>query len=193
MHEYEYVSSLSSYIQDFLHEKRALGYKYRTEEYVLRRFDSYWYRSGNPESINQENLAGWLQQSPTEGKSRLSQRICTVRLLILFMKGLGINSCVPYEKIRRAKPAVHIMSSDEIISLFNVIDAYFPSREKRDTARMAREYGVLFRLILTVHGGRIRCMHAVMTFISKEKTSTFMTPKEIKTGSYTWLKIWQHY
>ncbi len=66
MREYEYVSSLSPYIQDFLYKKRALGYKYRTEEYVLRRFDSYWYDSGNPESISQENLAGWLRQSSME-------------------------------------------------------------------------------------------------------------------------------
>lgn len=149
MKDFVYGSVLSPYIQGLLDEKRALGYKYDVEAYVLHRFDQYWAEAnGDSANITLETLTGWLKQLPTEGKSSQSQRICTVRQLSIYMNGIGIASYIPTDRIRRSRPIVHILTKDEIQGLFRVIDNYAPSRPSKDTARMASEYRVIFRLIL---------------------------------------------
>ena len=42
MKENSFDSALSPYIQGLLDQKRALGFKYITEEHILRSFDRYW-------------------------------------------------------------------------------------------------------------------------------------------------------
>jgi len=41
MNAYTFSSALAPYIQGLLNQKRFLGYKYDTEEYVLRSLDCY--------------------------------------------------------------------------------------------------------------------------------------------------------
>lgn len=150
MKSYPFTSVLSPYLQGFLDEKRALGFKYETEEYVLHRFDQYWSEvNGQLAEITMESLSGWIKQRPSEGKSSQSQRICVVRQFSLYMNGIGIVSYIPTEKIRRPRPIVHILSMAEIEELFHVIDSYHPARPTVETSRMANEYKVIFRLILT--------------------------------------------
>ena len=80
MKNYPFTSVLSSCLQGFIGEKRALGFKYEVEEYVLHRFDRYWSEeNGQSAEITMESLAGWVKQRPTEGKASQSQRICVVR------------------------------------------------------------------------------------------------------------------
>ena len=149
MKDFDFESALSPYIQGLLDEKRALGYKYDVEAYVLRRFDQYWVKTiGDSAKITPETLAGWLKQLPTEGRSSQSQRIWVVRQLALYMNGIGIASYIPTDRIQRSRPVIHILTKDEIHELFHVIDDYAPSRPSKDTARMASEYRVIFRLIL---------------------------------------------
>jgi len=149
MKDFVFESVLSPFIQGLLDEKRTLGYKYDVEAYVLRRFDRYWAETiGDSVKITPEALAGWLKQLPTEGKSSQSQRIWVVRQLSLYMNGIGIASYIPTDRIRRSRPVIHILTKDEIHELFRVIDGYAPSRPSKDTAHMASEYRVIFRLIL---------------------------------------------
>ena len=42
MKEHLFKSALAPYIQGLLDQKRALGFKYDTEEYFLGKFDKYW-------------------------------------------------------------------------------------------------------------------------------------------------------
>lgn len=86
----EFKSRLAPYIQGLLDQKRALGFKYDVEEYVLGRFDKYWLETnGNSEDVTIESLAGWCRQLPTEGKSSQAMRISVVRQLALYMNGQG--------------------------------------------------------------------------------------------------------
>lgn len=150
MKNYPFTSALASYFQGFLDEKRALGFKYETEEYVLHSFDRYWSEeNGQSVEITMESLAGWVKQRPTEGKSFQSQRIRVIRQLCLYMNGIGMVAYISTEKIRRPRPIVHILSMSEIKELFHVIDLYHPARPTVETARMTNEYRVIFRLILT--------------------------------------------
>ena len=41
MKDFDFESALSTYIHEFLDLKRAMGYKYDVNAYLLRRFDQY--------------------------------------------------------------------------------------------------------------------------------------------------------
>ena len=143
-------SSISDYLQSFIDYKRALGYKYGSEAYILHRFDDYWEEEcGSETVITRESLEGWVEKQPNEGASSRSARISVVRQFALFMNGMGKESYVPMEKYVKDHPVIHILSSEEIIDLFRAIDEYTPKRYPIFSIRMRTEYKVLFRLILT--------------------------------------------
>ncbi|WMJ90192.1 tyrosine-type recombinase/integrase [Anaerocolumna sp. MB42-C2] len=145
-----YSSELSVYINGLIDEKRALGYKYNTEAYVLARFDRYWVEQGytSPE-ITIDRLEKWLSPSKKESVSSVSQRVYTVKQLALYMNARNISAYIPLNKEKRHKPVIHILDSGEIKELFSVIDQYRPARPTAETLRMVAEYKVIFRLILT--------------------------------------------
>ena len=144
-------SVLGSDIDSFINQKRALGYKYNTEEYILHRFDAYWERTnGSSDSVTMESLSGWVKQLPTEGKTSQYTRIHIVKQLMAFRNSIGKPSYVPMDKIKCLKhPVVHVLSADEIQELFAEIDSFRPKRPTTETLRISKEYPVLFRLILT--------------------------------------------
>ncbi len=145
-----FKSALAPYIQGLLDQKRALGFKYDTEEYVLGKFDKYWIETnGDTDTITMEALSGWVKQRPTEGKSTQSLRISVVKQLAIYMNGIGKVSYIPMDRIRCPKPVIHILTIPEIIDLFRVIDSFKPKKQSPGVTRMADGYRLIFRLILT--------------------------------------------
>ena len=127
--ENSFDSALSPYIQGLLDQKRALGFKYITEEYILRSFDRYWCeKNGGMAVITQESLEGWRKRRETEGITSQSIRISTVRQLSLYMNSIGIESFVPTDKYVKTHPAIHILSLSEISELFQIIDSWHPKK-----------------------------------------------------------------
>ena len=150
MKEHLFKSALAPYIQGLLDQKRALGFKYDTEEYFLGKFDKYWTETnGNSDTITMDTLSGWVKQRPTEGKSTQSIRISVVKQLAIYMNGIGIESFIPMDRIRCPRPVVHVLTAPEIIELFRVIDSYEPRKQSPEVTRMAEGYRVIFRLIIT--------------------------------------------
>ena len=83
---YIYQSSIASFIDGFLKEKRSMGYDYSTEEMLLRRFDQYCVNSGLAgNEISREFLSDWMKQSDTEGHFYQAKRISVVRQLLFYM------------------------------------------------------------------------------------------------------------
>ena len=68
--KYTYTSVLGPYIDDFINEKRALGYIYNAEAYELYRLDNYWndHCYSDP-CMSFEMLDEWLSAKPGEGKT----------------------------------------------------------------------------------------------------------------------------
>lgn len=146
-----FTSILAEDIQTFINMKRALGYKYVSEEYVLCKFDKYWkHTNGDSDSITMESLAEWVKQMPTEGKTSQYSRINIIKQFLIFRNSLGKASYIPMNKIKcPRRPVVHVLSQDEINALFYEIDTYRPARPSSETLRISKEYPVLFRLLLT--------------------------------------------
>ena len=159
MRNYVYSSSLADYLHGFIDYKRALGYKYDVEAYVIHRFDEYWKENNSSRTeITRESLSGWMERTPGEEVSSRSSRISVVRQLAIYMNGMGINAYIPPDKYVKTHPIVHVLSMDEISELFQVIDSYMPKRYPGFYPRMRQGYKVLFRLIL---GTGLRRMEAV--------------------------------
>lgn len=144
-----FKSSLSDDIQKFLNMKRALGYKYDDEEYILRLFDTYWIQhNGESQSATMDSLAEWVKQRPTEGKSFQYARVQLVKQLMEFRNSRGKLSYVPMDKIKCPKhPVIHVLNRDEIQALFQGIDAFRPTRPTSETLRISKEYPAALRLI----------------------------------------------
>lgn len=144
---YPYQSVLAPYIQDYISEKRALGFIYNVKGYQLYRFDQYWIRSGYEDArMTSERLEEWACALPGESKSSQSSRVGAARGLAVYLNTLGMESYVPIISIGSDHRQIHLLDKTELRELFSVIDAYVPRSIARSDYRMADEYPIMFRL-----------------------------------------------
>lgn len=150
-----YQSSLSKYITDFINEKRSLGYKYNTQEILLKSFDTYWFSHCYPcQGITRESINDWITKKDSEGAGGLHGRISVVREFSKYLNGIGIPSFIPMCETKYHAPLPHIFTAEELRSLFNEIDTDTTNNNTNYSKRIANECPVLFRLIY-LHGLRI--------------------------------------
>ena len=150
MNASKFNSVMAPYIKGLLDQKRALGYKYDVEEYVLGCFDKYWVQSnGKVDTITEETLSDWMKQRETEGKSSQAMRISIVRQLALYMNGQGKDAYIPECRIRCPHPVAYVLTPSEINAFLSAVDAFAPRRQSPAVTRMADGYRVIFRLYLT--------------------------------------------
>lgn len=146
--EFIFESAIASYINGFIEEKRALGYKYVNESKWMKKFDTYWFEHGYGETgLTVDNLSGWVRKRDCEGAKCLATRISVIRQFSLYLNGLGISSYFPPIEVRYSKPLIHLLNKAELKELFQRIDEYTPGRGNDTSNRMRNEYPVLFRLI----------------------------------------------
>ncbi len=85
-----YKSSLACYITGLIDQKKACGYIYDYEAYILSFFDRFCieknYTSG---TITRDMVMQWAIQRPTESKNYRNQRVSFVRQLAYYMQSLG--------------------------------------------------------------------------------------------------------
>ena len=144
----ELNSVLAPYIEGLLDEKRALGFKYETEELVLARFDAYCSERGlSACTVTRGFLDGWLERSPTEGACNHAKRVSVVRQLMIYMAALGLSVYIPGKLPEADVKLPHIMTADEMAAFFARVDAYRPAGGGAAYRRLAGEYRVLFRMI----------------------------------------------
>ncbi|MBQ9614400.1 MAG: tyrosine-type recombinase/integrase [Lachnospiraceae bacterium] len=144
--EYTYHSVLAPYIKSFVDEKRRLGFIYNAEAYELSRLDNYWEEHNYYDPcMSYDMLSEWMRANPGEGKSGHSRRISVARLLAEYMNSLGIPAYIPLIRLGKDYNKVHVLSKEELVELFDVIDGYTPRSFNPADFRMAKEYPVLFR------------------------------------------------
>ncbi len=142
-----FKSILAPYMTGLIQEKRSMGYSYKTQEYILGRFDAYCLENGLPsEEIGRDFLKGWMERRETEGCFNQAKRISIVRQLLMYMASCGIDVYIPHDFSRLEKVQPHIFDRQELVELFGVIDAYRPEKANAAAIRLADEYRLLFRL-----------------------------------------------
>ena len=142
---YIYRSSFAPYIEGLIRQKRSDGFRYEYEAYILKTFDDFCVNNDfNAAEITRELVMKWAIQRETEGINYRNQRVSFVRQLSLYMNSLGILSYIPHQTASTVTTISHILNSDELKSLYQIIDSYLP--EKKAWHRFSMEYQVIFRL-----------------------------------------------
>lgn len=146
--DYARTSIIAEYIDGLLQEKRALGFSYVFEEYLLNVFDHYCVEKDlKGACFDRDFLNDWLSAWKGEGSSYHSQRISFVRQLALYMNSLGIHAYIPVESVKKETIIPHVLSAEERLSFFKALDAETPKVNCSYAWRMWNEYRVMFRLL----------------------------------------------
>lgn len=81
MTDYVFMSRISACIENFIAQKRALGYPYVSNTRILRRFDLLVYEKfPNADTLTKEICTAWLHLKPDEHPNGLSRRVTPVRV-----------------------------------------------------------------------------------------------------------------
>lgn len=145
MKNYEYHSQLAPYISGLIRQKRADGYSYEFEAYMLEHFDRFCIENGYDNgSLTRDLVMAWAEQRPTESKNYRNQRVSFVRQLALYMISLNMEAYIPRAFESNAISVPHILSLDEIHEFYKAVDSFLPFQS--NFQRFSLSYSVLFRL-----------------------------------------------
>jgi len=157
--ESDFESALAPWLRDFIREKRAVGYLYVTEQYLLRRLDRHLIEHGHDEvTLPKPLLAAWLAKASHESAKTQSARARVVRQLARFLQRHGVVIELPPSP-RRASPSARfvarIFTPDEIGRLFAAVDQMPPD------ARSPQRHRVMSALFRVLYGCGLRLGEAL--------------------------------
>lgn len=145
MKNYEYHSQLAPYISGLIGQKRASGYSYEFEAYMLKYFDQFCIENGYDNgSLSRDLVMAWAEQRPTESKNYRNQRVSFVRQLALYMISLNMEVYIASTFESNTISVPHILSLDEIHEFYKAVDSFLPCQT--NFQRFSLSYSVLFRL-----------------------------------------------
>ena len=130
MTDYVAISRISGHINDFIAQKRALGYPYESGARILHRLDLLaCERFPQADTLTKEICTAWLHLKPGEHPNGLLRRVTPVRQLGKYMKGLGHEAYILPGHIpdRQIKYEAHIYTDTELKAFFRAIDHCPPS------------------------------------------------------------------
>ena len=140
-------STFADYLQRFLEQKRALGYKYAIESWVLGDFDRYMFENHlDATRLKLETIDAWAAHRPNEvGNKSSNNRYTIMRQFASFLIGCGCYADMPESCRRRSHGFVpYIFSHQQIIQMFSVLDSW--SKEKRNSS-IFKMLPILFRIL----------------------------------------------
>lgn len=142
----KYYSKLASYIEDYINQKRSMGYSFILQEKNLQRFDRFIVEKNLDKGIIDEDVINsWECRFPGEGDVGRNARLQVISGLADYMEQFGIQSSrsKSYGSVNNKTP--YIPSEKEIAELFNVIDNYKVKKNQK-LSRLSAEYSIMFRL-----------------------------------------------
>jgi len=142
---YHYESAFAPYIEGLIRQKKADGFIYDYEAYILKTFDRFCLDNDYVAPLITRDIAlKWAVQRKNEGINYRNQRVSILRQLSIYMNSMGIDSYIPRFLPSGAARVPHILNKEELQALFKVVDTYLPDGSKWQC--FAMEYQVLFRL-----------------------------------------------
>ncbi|MDA2930438.1 tyrosine-type recombinase/integrase [Acidobacteria bacterium AH-259-O06] len=169
-----FQSMLAAFMDRFLQEKHACGYRYREPSRILRRFDDFVFQAGFttcelPRSIAQK----WLAKRAHESSRTHQQRIMVVRQFSRFLCRLGYSAYVPDSTLsarEQSSFAPRILTHEEIRKLLQAVDALEPTARSPLRHLVMPEvfrllYGCGFRLgeVLKLRGRDVDLNQGIVT------------------------------
>lgn len=130
----EFKSSFAGMIRSFLDEKRAMGYKYISQERILFSFDSFLAsRYPDVQSLDRAVLLDWCASRPGEHPKTLEGRVVPVREFCKYLRRTGVEA---YELPKGMRPHCpryqpYIYSPEEIKRIIRQADCMEKAKGSR--------------------------------------------------------------
>ena len=126
-----FKSSLAPLMEQFVREKRAVGYRYESGASELMRFDQFLAQHATERGVLPRSVAlAWLAKRPTESPHTQQNRFTVVRQFAEFMCRLGHPAYVP-DRSQSAKGhstfAPRIFTHREVRRLLQEVDRLAPT------------------------------------------------------------------
>jgi len=136
---------LMDLLEKFLVQKRALGYKYLAQEYVLKKFIEFAEECAQQgDSLSKEKILEYCARRSFETPKTQSNRITDLRQFIAYLNVNGFEVCMPkLPRKQQSKYIPYIFTHEQMLSIIAAAD----SLEKHRRYNCAEVYPVLFRVL----------------------------------------------
>lgn len=124
------------HIEQFVRYKRALGYKYNNEEYLLSLFDQFTVESSETTvGISKELSDEWCAMKDNESYRYREMRCVIFKLFSEYLNSIGIKSYIPNIRVLKSKDTYvpYVFTKDEISAIFNATDSLCNSSCRKDS------------------------------------------------------------
>ena len=135
-------------IEEFLSFKRSCGYKYFSEETILKAFYNYTQKYNESSlGLSQEFLEKWSVLGVREGRKSLSNRVGVIKELGIYLNNQGYKVHI----LRSVKHAInksfipYVFSKKEMEKIFLTLDTWHKS--KHNLYNSNEVYPILFRML----------------------------------------------
>jgi integrase len=144
--EKPFVGEFRELLEDFVEQKRSLGYKYDTERERLLRFSifSLSYSLEN-KVLSKQLVSDWTSKRRNESAKNWVHRNSDLRQFTLYLQNLGYDAFIPpkIHKTGQGEYIPYIFTHEEIERFFRVIDSIAP----HPLSNKHLSYPLLFRLL----------------------------------------------
>ena len=127
----EFNSSLAPFMDQFVREKRAVGYRYNSGVYLLMRLDRFLAREApNDETLTRVAARKWLAKGSFESGASQQHRFTVVRQFALFLCRLGHPAYVPDRSLsakREQTFSPRILTHAEVRLILREVDRLAPT------------------------------------------------------------------
>jgi integrase/recombinase XerD len=141
-----FVGEFRELLEDFVKQKRTLGYKYDTTRESLRRF-SIFTRDYSIENkvLSKQLVTDWTSRRKNEAIKYWEHRSSDLRQFALYLQNLGYDVFIPPKsyKVRRGEYIPYIFDHEEIERFFRVVDSILP----HPLSNKHQSFPLLFRLL----------------------------------------------
>ena len=133
---YNFKSIYKNFMDDYIKLMLSKGYREYSFYYVYR-FDSFLVQNNySLDYISKELIDKWSMQLETEKKNTRNDRVNKVNGFCEYLNSVGVKAYVSYAKQSGETTTPYILSKDEIITLFKVIN---------------KEYSLVFQPLVKFH------------------------------------------
>lgn len=128
-------SVFSNLLDDFISYKRGLGYSYKSEVQILRKFDAFCMELNIEVPILTKDIVdAWCQKKPYEShRSNFQQRVTCIRQFAIYLTESGHEAYIPvnlnYIRQRKSKYSAYIFTHEEMNKIFEESDRIYPNRQ----------------------------------------------------------------
>lgn len=130
----QFAGIYAPYLEQYLADKRQLGFKQGTEETILGIFDRFTIKRDETQvGITAELSQAWLKTGANLSGSYNYHRAVLINLLATFLNEKGIRSYVMRPPVFKPDFAPHIYTQAELKTLFDAADDYRISKGTRQT------------------------------------------------------------